>query len=947
MATPRGYKPVPGSERPQVPGSQEIETIGRSEEVAFTMLVRGRPGSPDLPGFEHWHETSPSQRRFVSVEEFIGEFASAGEDFAALTAYLEEKGLRVLEADPGRRRVVAAGTAAKVNTAFAITLKRFRAPHHFVGRRLPVSKDGEPKVHEVQEHVYRGFEGPVQLPAALAQIVTAVIGLDSRRLGGPAGVGAGDPPGAGPLLPTQVAQLYDFPQNSAADQTIGLFAAADEGSAYLPSDITQFIAALPAGYTTDPAVTPVGLTVGLTTYGNDTSLITGGSPSGAAYETTQDIETSAATGQGANINVYFTENSEAGWEAFLSRAILPLAGDKQPSVLSASWVLYFSDDAATIGNPSTSGSFAHVVSSYLQLAAWRGITALIAIGDWGSANQVVDGHSHVGFPNSDPWFTACGGTIIGDLGATLPATFEEFAWSDANTGSQFDLGIYDATGGGVSDNFHVPHYQARSGVWPISKNDGKPRRGVPDVAGMVGMTGFVIDGGGYSFTGTSCVAPLYAGLIATINALLEHSVGFLNPTLYRHGSQICRDVTFGNNDSGVVPDAPFYVAGPEWDPCTGWGSINGLRLLAALAPAPILNTVVVAGGDFGGACQGGFVDQLLTINNSGFSQLLISEITSSDPDFAIPDISSYPIAVAPGNSIDLVIRFSPSSVGVEGTTLTITSNDILGPQSLSPTSGDLFGPHTISLSGTGGAPRLVVAIAGNGNFGDACVGSFVDEPLLINNAGKCSLEISGIASSSAEFLLPEVLSYPIDVAAGTSLALPLRFAPTSFGHKSATLTVASNDPGGTRTIGVSGDAPTGRLAVTGSTCFGGVKACSCAERTISVCNVGRCELKVTSVAFKRKNPHWALVNNPFPASLHAGSCLSVVIRYKADEKCPRACEIVIESDDPVTPVKTLDVMAYTIWGACGCGKEHCGGCAQQICGSCESGCCCDDCCEDE
>jgi hypothetical protein len=79
---------------------------------------------------------------------------------------------------------------------------------------------------------------------------------------------------------------------------------------------------------------------------------------------------------------------------------------------------------------------------------------------------------------------------------------------------------------------------------------------------------------------------------------------------------------------------------------------------------------------------------------------------------------------------------------------------------------------------------------------------------------------------------------------------------------------------------------------------------------------------VTGVRFKRKSHHWKLLHNPFPATLHAGSCLNVVIRYKATEKCPRAGELIIESDDPVTPVKTLEILAYTIWEPCGC-KECC------------------------
>jgi hypothetical protein len=82
--------------------------------------------------------------------------------------------------------------------------------------------------------------------------------------------------------------------------------------------------------------------------------------------------------------------------------------------------------------------------------------------------------------------------------------------------------------------------------------------------------------------------------------------------------------------------------------------------------------------------------------------------------------------------------------------------------------------------------------------------------------------------------------------------------------------------------------------------------------------------------------------------LHPGSCLSVVIRYKATEKCPRCCRLVITSDDPVTPVKTLEMLAYTIWSDSG-GKEDGEDCRR---GCCEqhhqqSGCqqgysCCDD-----
>jgi hypothetical protein len=918
VANVSAHVAIPGSERPQVPGSKLLGPVKGSERIGFTILLRAGPGSPELHSMEHWQSTPPHQRSYYSADEFMRTYGAADEDVRAVIDHLESHKLHVIEADAGRRRIVAEGTAAQIDSAFGITLNRYSAPNYFVERPVR-NKDGRIEEREKPERrEHRGFEGPVHIPPTLSGIVRAVIGLDDRRLGGPAGTGTGDPPGANSLTPTALAQLYNFPNSSAAGQTIGLFAAADEGAAYLPADITQFIAALPSGYNTPPVLTAVGLTVGGTTYSNNTSLITGGSAPGAAQETTQDVETSCATGQGANVNVYFTENSEAGWEAFLQRAIFPLAGDNAPSVLSASWVLYLDDSTGSIGNPASSGSFSNIVSGYLQSAAMRGISALIAIGDWGAANQITDTHCHVGYPNSDPWFTGCGGTIIGNISTGVPRTFEEWAWSDANTGTGFDLGIYDATGGGVSDTFAVPAYQTAAGILPISKNDGSSRRGVPDVAGMVGLTGLVIDGGGYSFTGTSCVAPLYAGLIATINAFFGHSVGFLNPTLYQYGPEICNDIVVGNNDSGLTPDAPFYTTGIGWDPCTGWGSIDGRRLLAGLSPGALIATAIADHGNFGNVCVGSFADEILTINNPGFSDLIIHNILIAPAgDFDAPSVASYPLVVSPGASIDVVIRFKPTSTGLKSATLTIVCNAI-------------FGSQTIALTGTAPTPRLALIIANDGSFGAVCRGRFADEQLIVSNSGHCPLSITGVTSSSPTFVVPHVIAYPIVVAPGGFVPIPLRFAPTAIGDAFATITVTSNDPASPATINVSGSAPSGTLAVSGSTTFGGVHFGCCADRTLSICNVGECTLHVTSVHFKRKSRQWKILNNPFPANLPSGTCMPIVLQYCATDKCPRPCELIIESDDPVTPVKCLEVLAYTMSGCdCGGNEHHHKDCCQQ------------------
>jgi hypothetical protein len=243
-----------------------------------------------------------------------------------------------------------------------------------------------------------------------------------------------------------------------------------------------------------------------------------------------------------------------------------------------------------------------------------------------------------------------------------------------------------------------------------------------------------------------------------------------------------------------VITSPGYIAVKGWDACTGWGSIRGSRLYAALASQPIVATAIASGGSFGDVCVGSWADLLLTINNTGFGPLAVTDILSSSPSFLVPDVGSYPLLIGVGSSIDLVVRFQPVSPGFVSATVTIVSND--------PSS-----PHSVSVSGTAGQPRLSAIVSDTGNFGTAYVGAFVDELLILNNSSTCALEITSVTSSSGEFLVPGVESYPLAIGPGSSVPLPIRFAPTSPGAKSATLTVWSTDPSGPRTIAVAGEAP--------------------------------------------------------------------------------------------------------------------------------------------
>jgi hypothetical protein len=120
--------------------------------------------------------------------------------------------------------------------------------------------------------------------------------------------------------------------------------------------------------------------------------------------------------------------------------------------------------------------------------------------------------------------------------------------------------------------------------------------------------------------------------------------------------------------------------------------------------------------------------------------------------------------------------------------------------------------------------------------------------------------------------------------------------------------------------------------ITGSVHFGGVKCGTHEQRTLTLCNEGDCDLRVTHVGLKHKRRHLRIVSNPFPATIRPGSGLGVVLEYFADERIPKPSELIIKSDDPHHHVETRDVLAYTIWDCCrekSCNEPCKCGCGQR------------------
>jgi kumamolisin len=518
--------PLKGSERLPLPGARAVGKADPTERLEISILLRRRNGAALTEHVKKLAKREDVGGR-LSREQFDQQFGAEAADIRSVRKFAEAHGLAVVQEHAGRRTVVLSGTVAQLNAAFGVDLQRF----------------------EYEGGSYRGRVGAVQLPDELQGVVEAVLGLDNRPAAKPHFRRRQSPGnvrwhanggGATSFTPPQIASLYDFPTGTGQGECVAII---ELGGGERTADLTAYFSGL--GIQTAPNITAVSVD-----HGKNHPT---GDPNGPDGEVMLDIEVVGAIAPGANIAVYFTPNTDAGFLDAITTAIHDTTN--KPSIISISW-----------GGPESSWTQQAMTAfdSAFQAAATMGITVCVASGDNGSSDGVADGANHVDFPASSPNVLACGGTSLKTSGTGIAS---ESVWNDGQQGG--------AGGGGVSGFFALPAWQ--DGLQLTLTSGGTQAltmRGVPDISGDADPeTGYDvrIDGTDTVIGGTSAVAPLWAGLIARINSTKGSPIGFINPQLYAATSSL-NDITTGNNGT--------YAARPGWDACTGLGSPDGTKIAA-------------------------------------------------------------------------------------------------------------------------------------------------------------------------------------------------------------------------------------------------------------------------------------------------------------------------------------------------------------------------------
>ncbi|MBN1779736.1 choice-of-anchor D domain-containing protein [bacterium] len=201
----------------------------------------------------------------------------------------------------------------------------------------------------------------------------------------------------------------------------------------------------------------------------------------------------------------------------------------------------------------------------------------------------------------------------------------------------------------------------------------------------------------------------------------------------------------------------------------------------------------------------GAVTHTFTIRNDGNSTLSLTGTPlvtlSGSGDFTVSTQPASSMVTGGGGTVGFVIGFDPSSAGLKSATVSIASND------------SDENPYTFDVQGTGTVPEMDVV--GNGividdgdntpdsadhtDFGSIAVSDgAITRTFTIRNDGTGPLSLTGTPivtlSGSGDFTVSTQPASSTVASGGGTVSFVISFDPSSAGSKSATVSIANNDP---------------------------------------------------------------------------------------------------------------------------------------------------------
>ena len=392
----------------------------------------------------------PNYRHYLTPEEFAARFGPSEQDYAAVIAFAQARGLAVTAKHPNRTLLDVDGSVADIEKALHLTLRVYQHPTE---ARTFYAPEGEPSLDLAVPVLGISGLDNYSLPRPRLQATP----LDQRPHATP---NAGSGPSGTYMGGDFRAAYVPGSPLTGAGQTVGLL----QFDGYAASDITY--------YENQAGLPNVPLTNVLLDgfSGNPTG-------SGGEVEVCLDIEASISMAPGLAGVIVYMAGPYGNWHDILNR----MATDNLAKQLSCSWYI-------PGGGPDA------VADQIFQQMAAQGQSFFNASGDYDAFTGPVD------FPGETPYIVQVGGTMLTTSGPG-GAWVSEKVWNRNN-------GI--GGGGGISTRYAIPSYQADISM---TLNQGSTTmRNIPDVALTAENVYVRVDGAGLQRRGHQLCRAVVGGV---------------------------------------------------------------------------------------------------------------------------------------------------------------------------------------------------------------------------------------------------------------------------------------------------------------------------------------------------------------------------------------------------------------------------------------------------
>jgi len=220
---------------------------------------------------------------------------------------------------------------------------------------------------------------------------------------------------------------------------------------------------------------------------------------------------------------------------------------------------------------------------------------------------------------------------------------------------------------------------------------------------------------------------------------------------------------------------------------SGTANLEGFTFLSPEIAVYLADNITIINNqseaiDFGTTFLGETIVRQVIIENTGTTDLLISNISSSDPAFEILDI---PDVINPGSSTTVTLQFNSNDLGIYNSEITLSNNSVNAPEFIFESSAEIIEVNIIDNE-----TEAIIISNDDIDLGETFINVNVDKNFKIENlSSNSTIQILSITVDNPVF---QIIDIPTTITPLSSAEFTVRLVASKVGEYRGIVTVVTN-----------------------------------------------------------------------------------------------------------------------------------------------------------